>query len=270
VVGDKVLEVVAKRIKQVVRENDTVARLGGDEFVVLVKLEEPYRHSASVVTQKVENAISRQLAIEDQKLMISVSCGICVYPQDGTDADTLLRNTDTAMYQAKAVGRNNFQFYSEKMTAHMFECLLLESKLLKAISRDELELYFQPQVNLHSGGLLGVEALVRWRQPKLGLIMPDGFIPAAEETGLIIAIGDWVIQKACEQMSHWINTGVSVGRVAVNLSGAQCVDPNLRNKITSALDATNPRDFFLLNRCLDQVSNYSSPRSKDRGNTRMD
>lgn len=236
-VGDALLQAVAERLCALVRKADTVARLGGDEFVIvlpgLLKVAD-----ASLVAGKVLSALARPFVIDHQELHIGVSIGISLYPQDGTHEEVLLKNVDLAMYRAKFEGRNKFHFYTEELNIHGRERLALASDLRGALERDELRLHYQPQVDLRSGEIVGVEALLRWQHPARGILSPVQFIPIAEETGLIIPIGAWVIKAACAQQRAWRVAGLPAVRVAVNISAHQFRRHDLLAVVTEALQET--------------------------------
>jgi diguanylate cyclase (GGDEF)-like protein len=219
-IGDELLREVAIRLSHVIRETDFVARLGGDEFVIILPgIGGPA--DAAVVANKIIAALSEAIHANEQELHSSPSIGISVFPDDGSDGDTILKNADTAMYHAKAAGRNNYQFYAENMNKSATERLDIERKLRHAISRNELALCFQPQFCADRKKATGVEALVRWHHPTDGMISPIRFIPVAEETGLIVEIGEWVLRTACHEMKNWIDRGLKPIRVAVNVSARQ-------------------------------------------------
>jgi diguanylate cyclase (GGDEF)-like protein/PAS domain S-box-containing protein len=221
-VGDALLVEIAQRLKSAVRDSDIVARLGGDEFVVvLTSLAHDGAGVAATIAGKLTSELSRPYEVHGHALHSTPSIGIAVYPVDGGDADTLMKNADAAMYHAKSLGRNNFQFFTPAMNQATAERLTLEEGLRSAIQRDELFLHYQPQVDLRSGRVVAVEALVRWRHPEMGLIPPLKFIPIAEETGQIEAIGAWVLEQAVTQVARWRAQGFSTLRVAVNLSPRQ-------------------------------------------------
>lgn len=219
-VGDDLLREVACRLSNVVRETDFVARLGGDEFVVILPgISTP--SDAALVAGKIIAALSTQIHAEGHELHTSPSIGISIFPNDGPDGDTILKNADTAMYHAKAAGRNNYQFFAADMNLASAERLDIERKLRHAIARNELALCFQPQFRADGSRPTGVEALVRWHHPSDGMISPVRFIPVAEETGIIVEIGEWVLLNACRTMKQWLDDGLGPIRIAVNVSARQ-------------------------------------------------
>ncbi len=233
-IGDGALRVAAQRLTDAVREGDTVARLGGDEFTVLL---EDLANSNDVpsVAQKILDALSRPFEVEGREFVITTSIGISLYPSDGDDSLKLLRNADNAMYRAKEQGRNKFQFYSSEMGARALEKFMLESNLRYALERQEFLLYYQPQVNLATGKVTGVEALLRWRHPELGLVSPAQFIPVAEETGLMKKIDEWVLHTACQQAQAWRAVGIGPITMSANLSGAAFSERNLAEIVSRAM-----------------------------------
>ncbi len=236
-VGDRLLIEVARRFQAAVRETDTVARLGGDEFVVILPdLDNP--DDAAHVALKVISALLAPIHVDAHELHTSPSIGISLYPDDGLDVETIMKNSDTAMYHAKALGRNNYQFFAAEMNRLAGERLSIEAKLRQAIGRGQLQLHFQPQFSTESMSPTGVEALLRWQLPDEGLVSPDRFITIAEETGLIVGIGDWVLREACRQMKAWISAGLPPIRVAVNLSARQLRNTDLIGTVASALGET--------------------------------
>ena len=233
-VGDELLREVACRLSAVVRETDFVARLGGDEFVIIL----PGIQSAAdaaVVAGKAIGALSSAIEANGHELHTSPSIGISVFPDDGPDGDTILKNADTAMYHAKAAGRNNFQFFATEMNLITSERLSIEHKLRHAIARNELVLCFQPQFLAGDGEPTGVEALLRWHHPTEGLISPARFIPVAEETGIIVEIGEWVLATACREMKRWIDAGLKPMRIAVNVSARQLRRRDFSETVANAL-----------------------------------
>jgi len=236
-IGDELLRQVADRIQEHVREGDTVARLGGDEFTLLVPgitAEE----DAAKIARKICDAIHAPFWIDGRELFVTTSMGVSVYPADGHDAETLVRNADSAMYRAKEQGRDNYQLYTPAMNAKAVERLSLESRLRQAVANDELELHFQPFIDLRTAELLGAEALLRWRHPELGLIPPGDFIPIAELSGLIVPIGEWVLKTACAEAMRWHEQGFKEMTVSVNLSSRQFQQADLVSQVTHALETT--------------------------------
>ena len=242
--GDQLLQAVAARLKSCLRESDTVARLGGDEFVVLLPDLADERYVATVV-QKVLSAIASPFAVLGQEFRVTASVGISLYPQDGQDEQTLTKNADIAMYQAKEDGKNNFRFYSEALNANTLERLTLESSLRHALERDEFRLHYQAKREIRGGRITGMEALLRWQHPDLGTIAPMQFIPAAEDTGLIVPIGKWVLLTACRQNVAWQRAGQAPLCMAVNLTPRQFADEDLLADLAAIL-ATTGMDAQLL------------------------
>jgi diguanylate cyclase (GGDEF)-like protein/PAS domain S-box-containing protein len=218
--GDKLLQSVSKRLLAGVRASDTVSRQGGDEFVILLS-EITYPEDAATSANKILHALSGPHSIEGQDLHIDGSIGISVYPEDGEDAETLIKNADTAMYHAKENGRNNFQFFEAEMNLQAVERQSLEGGLRDALAREEFLLHYQPKVNLGTGEITGVEALIRWQHPVRGLVLPAQFVPIAEDCGLIIQIGRWVLYEACRQAREWRDAGLPFKRVSVNVSAVE-------------------------------------------------
>jgi diguanylate cyclase (GGDEF)-like protein/PAS domain S-box-containing protein len=232
--GDELLKLLAGRMQSVLRVGDTVARLGGDEFVVLIQ-DGIARHQLDRVAQKIFHTIATPCEISGHQIYPGASMGIAVYPQDGADADTLMRSADTAMYVAKDRGRNNCRFYSAEMNNDLREWLQMSNDLRRALENREFELHYQPKADVATGAFAGMEALIRWRHPDLGMVSPGRFIPVAEENGLIGAIGHWVLDEACRQMRAWLNAGLEPIRVAVNLSAVQCQGDELLRHVRTAL-----------------------------------
>jgi diguanylate cyclase (GGDEF)-like protein len=235
-VGDRVLREAAQRLQATVRAGDMVARLGGDEFVLLVNDYDAHASLAETAT-RVLAAFAPTLTVDGTELGLAASIGICVYPEDGDDAQTLVSNADVAMYRAKEQGRNRFCFYSADMNHLSQERLSLEVGLRHALARNEIEVFYQPKIAFGHGRVTGVEALIRWRHADLGLISPDRFVPLAEETGDIIAIGYWTMRQVCERARRWQSQGMSL-TVAVNLCASQFHDPALLATLAGILKAT--------------------------------
>ena len=218
--GDQLLQSVAERLVSNVRATDTVCRQGGDEFVILLtEIEQPL--DAALIAEKLLEAFAEAHLVGGQELHITLSIGISVYPDDGVDLDAILQNADTAMYHAKADGRNNFQFFHSDMNTRAVRRLLIEGSMRRALRQTEFLLHYQPQIDLASGVITGCEALVRWLDPDIGLIPPGQFIPVAEESGLIVPIGRWVLREACRQVRVWQEAGLRIVPVAVNISAVE-------------------------------------------------
>ncbi len=242
--GDQLLRGVARRLKQNAREGDTIARLGGDEFTIIL---EGIRDTedAALVARKVIELMEPPFKLDGHEVVVSPSIGITIYPYDATDMRSLLKNADTAMYQSKEKGRNRYQFYTADMNAKAYEHLLLENHLRHALEREEFRLYYQPQLDLHTQGIIGVEALLRWEHPERGLVPPEEFVPFAEETGLIIPIGEWVIRQACMDARAWQDEGLPPIRVAVNLSMRQFRQKDFVDTVQQALAESGLEPGFL-------------------------
>ncbi|WP_177418815.1 EAL domain-containing protein [endosymbiont of Lamellibrachia barhami] len=236
-VGDQLLLDVALRLRGTLREDDTLARFSGDEFVVITGYLKQPEHSA-VLAQKLLRSFDQPFEVAQHQLYLTASVGISIYPQDGTDADELLRDANTAMFQAKGEGINSFQFYRDEMTAQAFEHVLMETSLRGALEEDQLRLYYQPQISLENGRIIGAEALLRWEHPDMGLVSPAKFIPLAEETGLILPIGEWVTRTACRQLKAWKDAGIELGCMAINLSAKQFRALDLVETVTGILQET--------------------------------
>ena len=245
--GDRLLQEISERLTRCLRQADYVARfespwepdellarLGGDEFIILLPdLKDP--HGAGSLANRLIKTLAQPITIDQHEFYVSASIGITVYPSDGKEADDLIKNADIAMYHAKEQGKNDYQFYLDSMNVLAHERLALESKLRKAIDNNELSLHYQPQVDAMSGAIVGLEALLRWEHPEDGPIPPGVFIPVAEETGLIVALGQWVINEACRQGSAWCHAGLSTPPVAVNISGIQFGKQDVPRAIRDAL-----------------------------------
>ena len=236
-VGDSLLQVVAHRLRNVLREGDTIARQGGDEFVLLVEgIDAP--EDAATVAGKTLEVLARPINAQGYELYITPSIGISVFPDDAADSDSLLKNADTAMYRAKNDGRNTYRFYTADMNERAYEQLLLENELRQALGLEQLVVYYQPFFRLHDGSPLGAEALLRWQHPERGLVSPGEFIPLAEESGLIVPIGEWVLRQACSQLAAWHAAGHTGLQVAVNLSARQFHQPDLAGMVRRILEET--------------------------------
>ncbi|VAW58894.1 diguanylate cyclase/phosphodiesterase (GGDEF & EAL domains) with PAS/PAC sensor(s) [hydrothermal vent metagenome] len=246
--GDELLKIISQRLIEAVRKTDSVAinvgglnssvaRLGGDEFTILLEDIEGAKSVIRVAERIIEN-ICMPMMLGHQEVYISTSIGISMYPEDAKEADEILKFADMAMYHAKTQGRNNFQFYAESMNESSVELLALENSLHNAIKQKELCLYYQPQINVLSGKLTGMEALIRWKHPEKGFISPGVFIPVAEETGMIMEIGEWVLREACEQGKNWLDAGYHLHKISVNLSARQLKDEGISRLIDRILKET--------------------------------
>jgi diguanylate cyclase (GGDEF)-like protein len=245
-VGDHLLKLVSERLRETTRPSDLVsrgdqttnlARLGGDEFTILIPDLERVEHALNVA-HRVKEAMRRPFLIEGNEIFVTASIGISLFPEDGDDCNSLLKYADTAMYHAKNCGKNNAKLYSSSLTMQIMSHVKLEVGLRKALRNDELYLLYQPQIDARSADIVGVEALIRWRNPERGVISPTEFIPLAEETGLIVPIGEWVLRTACAQAREWQHQTRRAVRIAVNLSAKQFKDENLSQIVMSALQDT--------------------------------
>ena len=253
--GDKLLQIVAKSLLSSLRESDAlgrddeeltrpIARLGGDEFTILLD-NNINAEGAQKVAQRIIKALNAPVEIESQEVPLSVSIGIAMYPDDGKDTLNLLKNADTAMYHAKDIGKNTSCFYDKKMNELSLKRLQLERDLQKAVEQDEFIVLFQPKIDINSQNIIGSEALIRWRHPEQGFILPDTFIALAEETNLIIQIGNWILKKACQANKFWHEHGFNDIHVAVNLSARQLQDQNLLSEVKTALEEANLESSYL-------------------------
>ena len=233
-IGDRVLRVAAKRIEETIRHEDTLARLSGDEFTVIME-DLPHPEDASLLAKKILDVLQKPMYIDEYTLYISGSIGISLYPQDATDAESLLKYADTAMYKAKENGRNTFQFYASEMTKYALERMAMKTNLIEAIAKEEFIIHYQPQIDAKNDRIIGLEALVRWQHPQKGLLSPEHFIPLAEETGLIIDIDRWVMQTAMYQISLWHKEGLIPDVLALNLSIKQLEGHNFLQEIQQCL-----------------------------------
>ncbi len=234
--GDVLLQKMAERLTTIVREEDTVARLGGDEFTVILEEVSETDDVAQVAT-KILDSLSEPIRLELHDAIVTGSIGISIFPNDGDDIHTLLKNADTAMYQAKDLGRNRYQFYTKEMSEKANTRLALESALRVAIREQEFILFYQPQICLSTGTIVGAEALVRWRHPSMGLVAPSDFIPVAEDVGLVAPIGNWVLHEACQQLRQWQEENLPLPRIAVNLSGYELEHSDIVGNVQKVLSA---------------------------------
>ncbi|KAA3642331.1 MAG: EAL domain-containing protein [Chloroflexi bacterium] len=235
--GDRLLQTIAQRLMDNVRQSDTVARLGGDEFAILLEgISTPSDVLPTV--NKILQGVAEPFTLQDAEAFITGSIGISLFPTDGADPDTLIQNADRAMYRSKEEGKNNFRFFSAAMKADVLERLELKNQLRNALERQEFVIHYQPQIDARTGKANGVEALLRWQHPERGILMANDFIALAEETGLIVPIGEWVLETACQQMKHWQNEGLQVSRLAVNLSEREIKRTDLGKTIEAILKNT--------------------------------
>ena len=243
-IGDKLLQSVAQRLMDCVRHSDTISRQGGDEFVVLLPyIENP--ESAGVCAQKMLATLALPHRIDQHELHISVSIGISIYPNDGQDAETQIKNADIAMYQAKENGRNNYKFFEQDMNARAVHRQSVEVSLRRALERQEFVLHYQPKINLQSGAIVGVEALIRWQHPEQGLLLPAQFVSIAEDCGLILPIGRWVLREACLQARSWQQAGLPPIIVAVNISALEFRDKDFFENIRAVIEKTGLEPRYL-------------------------
>ncbi|MDQ0200495.1 bifunctional diguanylate cyclase/phosphodiesterase [Neobacillus ginsengisoli] len=233
-IGDLMLQKVGKRLKDTVGKDGLVSRQGGDEFIIL--LEETTKEIVTNIAQRILDKFAKSIEINNQEFFVTPSIGISLYPYDGTDEETLIKHADTAMYQAKELGKNNFRFYSSNHNGFSIRNMELENGLRKALELNQFTLYYQPQVTIGTGEIVGIEALIRWQHPEHGFIPPSEFIPLAEETGLIVPIGKWILRKACEQIKAWQDAGLPHIPIAVNVSVRQFQDDHLIDYISGILD----------------------------------
>jgi diguanylate cyclase (GGDEF)-like protein len=234
-VGDLLLINVAQRLKQCIQESDTIARFGGDEFIIVLSKIDSVE-DVVVITEQISNVLSTPMRLDGKDHFVSTSIGIAIFPDNGTTSEELLRNADTAMYRAKNSGQGKYAFFEKRMNAAMLERISLESDLHHALARNELFLVFQPQINLHTERVSGAEVLIRWRHPNKGLVAPNRFLPIAEDTGIIVPIGNWVLREACRQLLIWEKAGIRINHLAVNVSVLQFRETNFLDTIHHLLD----------------------------------
>jgi diguanylate cyclase (GGDEF)-like protein/PAS domain S-box-containing protein len=243
--GDDLLKVVAKRMVSCVRATDTVVRLGGDEFVILLVDLPASPDEISATLERIRAAIAEPVSIDGRALYVTCSMGVATFPNDGADPEALLMNADAAMYKAKEAGRDNVQFYTAEMHTMVHEKLALQQELRDAIARKEFTLHYQPQIDLRSGRIFAVEALIRWQHPSLGLLSPLKFIPMAEETGLIVPLGDWVLHETCRQNKAWQDAGLPPVNISVNVSARQFREKTLISRVVGALQGSGMEARYL-------------------------
>ncbi len=242
--GDQLLRVVAKRIQGVARESDMVFRMGGDEFTVILE-DLRYAEDAARVAQRLIDSIAESVHLDKHEMTVTASIGIAIYPTDATDVDGLVKGADAAMYRAKQAGRNNYATYTPDLNVHAIERFTLEAELHHALKNDEFVLYYQPKVSLPGGHIVGMEALLRWNHPRLGLLLPDKFLSILEDTRLILSVGEWVIRTACKQNKLWQDAGLIHTRISINVSASQFRDKSLVNTVREILKEASLEPRFL-------------------------
>ena len=245
-IGDELLQQVSMRLKECIRAADTLARFGGDEFTLMLPRLHNARDDACKLANKITNILKQPFIIEGHELYVSASIGIALYPQDGTSIDTLIKHADVAMYHVKGQGKNGYQFYSNEMNVPYLEKLSLDTGIHRALDNNEFSLVYQPQVNLRTGEIVGVEALLRWEHPEHGAISPSEFIPFAEESGLIIDIGYWVVKTACAELSRWRTAGLPDIRMSINISACQLMEDNIVRNIINIM-----KDYDVPGSCIE-------------------
>jgi diguanylate cyclase (GGDEF)-like protein/PAS domain S-box-containing protein len=244
VIGDRLLQSVAVSLSACVRKSDTVSRQGGDEFVILLP-EVTREEDAAVSAAKIISELKKPYSIGGHSLRVAASIGISTYPENGEDAETLIKNADMAMYQAKDNGRDSYEFFRSDMSLEAVERQSLESQLCRALERQELLLHYQPKINLKTGAITSVEALVRWQHPERGLLLPGQFLSTAEDTGMIVAIGQWVLREACRQTREWLDAGLRAVPVAVNISSLEFRGERFLEGVRAALEDTSLDSGYL-------------------------
>ena len=245
-IGDELLQQVSMRLKECIRAADTLARFGGDEFTLMLPKLHDGQEDASKLAEKITNTLKQPFNVEGHELYVSASIGIALYPQDGTNIDSLIKHADVAMYHVKGQGKNGYQFYSNEMNVPYIEKLSMDTGIHKALDNDEFNLVYQPQVNLRTGEIVGVEALLRWNHPEHGAISPSEFIPFAEESGLIIDIGYWVLKSACAELNRWRKAGLPDIRMSVNISARQLMEDSIVSDVIDIL-----KDYNVPGHCIE-------------------
>ena len=242
--GDKLLQDVSKRLKNSVRQSDTVARLSGDEFAIIL---DHFNHVDTIISvvQNIMHSLEKPLYIENQELYITLSLGISLFPEDAQDTDTLIKNADTAMYKAKNSGRNNYQFYTSDMTKKAFERIVLENQLRQSINLNQMEVYYQPQINAKNNTIIGMEALVRWNHPSLKVVSPDKFIALAEDIGFIVELDEWVMKEAVLQFKQWHQDGLNPGILSLNLAVQRLEQNGFIKSINNIIEEFNISTEYL-------------------------
>lgn len=242
--GDKLIVQVAQRLTENLRRSDTTAKVGPDEFLVLLQ-NNPDDYTIRTTAEKINEAFRKEFIIDGNDVHITVSIGVAVFPLDGEDADSLIKNANIAMHRAKEKGKNQYEICNPIMKESLLETMKLTNQLYRAVAANEFELYYQPQVDINTGSIVGFESLIRWRNPELGIITPNKFIPIAEKTGLIIPMGEWVLEQACKQMKAWQDSNIVVVPISVNLSAKQLMDYNLISVVSKVIDKTGINPEFL-------------------------
>ena len=245
-IGDELLQQVSVRLKECIRAADTLARFGGDEFTLMLPKLHNGQEDASKLAEKITKTLKQPFNVDGHELYVSASIGIALYPQDGTNIDSLIKHADVAMYHVKGQGKNGYQFYSNEMNVPYIERLSMDTGIHKALDNDEFKLVYQPQVNLRTGEIVGVEALLRWDHPEHGPISPSEFIPFAEESGLIVDIGNWVLKTACSELSQWRTAGLPEIRMSVNISARQLMEENIVQDIIDIM-----KDYNVPGHCIE-------------------
>lgn len=245
-IGDELLQQVSIRLKDCIREGDTLARFGGDEFTLMLPKLHNGRDDASKLAEKITNTLKQPFIVDGHELYVSASIGIALYPQDGNNIDNLIKHADVAMYHVKGQGKNGYQFYSNEMNVPYIEKLSLDTGIHRALDNNEFNLVYQPQINLRTGEIVGVEALLRWEHPEHGIISPAEFIPFAEESGLIVDIGLWVLKTACAELSRWRVAGLPEIRMAINVSARQLMEQHIVDDVLKVL-----KDYDIPGHCIE-------------------